>query len=843
MWGNIANKVCLTTIVSIYSRRQLRIVYNQSYAGNQFHLFKDRSILYTMLASCSNNRGGIVALLGPTNTGKTYRAVERMLEWESGMIGLPLRLLAREVYDRITVRVGENRVALVTGEEKRIPLHPNYWVCTVEAMPINLELDFLAVDEIQLATHKDRGHIFTDRLLHARGRQETWFMGSTSMHRIISQLLPTVKFKHYPRYSKLKAKGSATLGELHPRTALITFSAPQVYELAERVRQKKGGAAIVLGSLSPRTRNAQVALYQSGEVDYLVATDAIGMGLNMDIDHIAFAVLRKFDGREIRPLEPAEIAQIAGRAGRHMSDGTFGTIAPLPSLPKSIQHSVERHHFPLEQRVFWRNSSIDTSSLNSLITSLQKKPRRPQLRLVRQAEDSAALQYLAHSETIKKRATSPETVALLWDVCRIPNYRNLIIEHHAAFLEEVYRQLTRSRCLDMDWMEQSITPIANTQGTIDNLLMRIEQIRTWTYISNQLEWTNGNKHWQQHAIEIEERLSDALHHRLVEKFVDKTGGGITKASKRTRIRKQTESIETVQRDSPFAKLMETHLIPWSKPNDLARDTPNWVKESVEASFSSFSTDEKGKIRYGNIVIAQMTKGTDLLHPQIRLLLQEDIKGGVRLQLERRLVAWTRDLVNQLLAVLRSDNLHSLSTAGRGLLYQLEQGLGTVLKKRARDQINILTKEDIQRLQQADIHFGKWTVYVRGLLDAKHLIQRRALCSVFWDTFVPRPQSTKTQRKIKSICPQMYLCMGYPVFGPRAIRADLAEKLEKILHRASMKSPFEVPEEFLDLLNPSWKEIPAVMTAYGFRRIQKGQYLRKRKKQPHKNAPKSKSATN
>ncbi|MEJ7730313.1 MAG: helicase-related protein, partial [Polyangiaceae bacterium] len=381
----------------------------------------------------------ITAVLGPTNTGKTHGAVERMLSHQSGVIGLPLRLLAREVYDRITARIGEARVALVTGEEKRVPRRPDYWVCTVEAMPLAREVDFLAVDEVQLAAHHQRGHVFTERILHARGRAETWFLGSDTMRPLLSELTPTARFVAHPRLSTLRFAGAQKLSRLPPRSAVVAFSTLQVYETAERMRALRGGAAVVLGALSPRTRNAQVAMYQAGEVDHLVATDAIGMGLNLDIGHVAFAGLRKFDGREARELDAAEVAQIAGRAGRYLSDGTFGTLAPL-SLPPPVAMAVEAHRFPAVKRVRWRSVDLDLASPDALLASLAERSPARSLVLSTGADDAVALTLLAGTEEVRARARGAEAVSLLWEVCRIPDYKKLLAESHAALLLEIWRQ-------------------------------------------------------------------------------------------------------------------------------------------------------------------------------------------------------------------------------------------------------------------------------------------------------------------------------------------------------------------------------------------------------------------
>ncbi|MEM9487833.1 MAG: helicase-related protein, partial [Myxococcota bacterium] len=434
-------------------------------------------------APVAETTGAVHAVLAPTNTGKTHRAIERMLEHQTGMIGLPLRLLAREVYDRISAVRGESQVALITGEEKRVPAAPRYWVCTVESMPLSRPVDFVAIDEIQLAAHHQRGHIFTARLLEMRGRRETWFMGAETMRELIATLVPEAAVARHPRLSQLRYAGTSSLRSLPPRSAVVAFSATKVYELAERLRQHRGGVAVVLGALSPRTRNAQVALYQSGEVQYMVATDAIGMGLNMDVDHIAFAALHKFDGQQDRPLEISEMAQIAGRAGRYQSDGTFGTLAPLPDLPWAVVRAIETHRFRPIERLMWRNSQLDMRSIDTLIASLARRPGHSALRLTSASEDFSALIRLAADPDIRQRAQGTAAVSLLWDVCRIPDFRKLLEDSHVNLLRAIYTQLTDpGERIAPDWMNRRVSQLDDVSGDIDTLMQRIAFVRTWTYL-------------------------------------------------------------------------------------------------------------------------------------------------------------------------------------------------------------------------------------------------------------------------------------------------------------------------------------------------------------------------
>lgn len=732
----------------------------------------------------------ITAVLGPTNTGKTHRAIERMLAHDSGMIGLPLRLLAREVYDRVTTRVGEARVALVTGEEKRVPRRPDYWVCTVEAMPIDLEVDFLAIDEIQLAAHDQRGHVFTERLLLSRGRRETWFLGADTMRPLLSDLVPTARFVSHPRLSRLTSAGAGKLSRLPPRSAVVAFSTPQVYEIAERLRAQRGGAAVVLGALSPRTRNAQVAMFQSGEVDYLVATDAIGMGLNLDVRHVAFAALRKFDGRDVRDLDPAELAQIAGRAGRHLADGTFGTVAPL-SLPDGVAAAIEAHRFPAVRRLRWRNSELDRSSIDALLASLRAPPPARSLRLVHDAEDAAALARLAEDPEIRARARGPEAVGLLWEVCRIPDFRKLLFESHVALLAEIYGQLSGpSAALDAGWMAARVAEIDDVGGDIDTLITRIASIRTWTYISNHARWVRDAAAWQDRTRAIEDRLSDALHERLVQRFVERGGGaarGARSSSGPRPARRRPEAEEPVKvaPDHPFARIaaLRAQLAPGPAAPAPEDDRARWVESIVGAPHERFSVDAAGRISAGDEFLGQLARGPALLLPDVRLAALDDLGAGARARVLRRLVAFARDLVEELLAPLRSPEVRALPGAARGIVYQLEQGLGTAAARDAGAQLAELAPEDRALLEARGIEVGERVLYVPQLLRRGALERRLALCAAWFDRgrvpACPAPGAVSVAAA-RGVDPRAYAAIGYPVFGSRAIRADVAERVHRAL---------------------------------------------------------------
>src|SRR5712692_550281 len=471
----------------------------------------------------------LVAVLGPTNTGKTHLAIERMLDHQSGMIGFPLRLLARENYDRVVRVKGARAVALITGEEKIVPPNPAYFVCTVESMPLDRLVDFLAVDEIQLCADPERGHVFTSRLLHARGLHETMLLGADTIRPLLRRLVPEAEYISRPRFSTLSHTGARKVTRLPARSAIVAFAAADVFALAELVRRQRGGTAVVLGALSPRARNAQVGLFQSGEVDYLVATDAIGMGLNMDVDHVAFARLAKFDGRGPRRLTAAEIAQIAGRAGRHMSAGTFGTTAELEPLDPEIVEAVETHRFdPLEQ-IYWRNARLEFASIGALLRSLDRRPPLRGLVQAREADDQLALRALAGMADIAAAARNPARVRLLWEVCQIPDFRKVMSETHARLLAQIFRHLSGpAERLPADWVAKSVARLDRGDGDIDTLMARIAHIRTWTYIAHRPDWLAEAAHWQERARAIEDKLSDSLHHRITQLFVDRRSAFLVK---------------------------------------------------------------------------------------------------------------------------------------------------------------------------------------------------------------------------------------------------------------------------------------------------------------------------
>ncbi len=769
-----------------------------------------------MLRAAAPLASELVALLGPTNTGKTHHCIERMLDHESGMIGLPLRLLAREVYDKVSARIGQQRVALITGEEKRVPPRPDYWICTVEAMPLDVEVDFLAVDEIQMIAHPSRGHVFTHRLLHARGIRETWFLGSHTAWRLIRHLVPTIKVNSKPRLSSLRHRGRLGLGQLPPRSAVVAFTSAQVYEMAERIKHRRGGAAVVLGALSPRTRNAQVAMYQSGEVDYLVATDAIGMGLNMSVSHVAFHSLEKFDGRHCRALSVPELAQIAGRAGRHLNDGSFGTLAPCAPLSDDVARAIENHRFESDRHAVWRNHDLNTDDLDALIDSLHAPPPRPGLRSLAGADDSNALTSLAQRPWLRRAANCRERVDLLWQVCQIPDYRKLLPEAHVELLGSIYAQLTGpGECLGGRWLSERIERLDDDQGDIDTLLGRLAFTRTWTYVSHQTRWLQRAKHWQQRTRDIEDRLSDALHERLMQRFVERRRGHLrtTQPGQRSGARSAGSPIAP---GHAFASLMQLR-------DELDGRTPQQpsIDILVDAAHECFTLDPQGRIAVEGTPVGVLRRGTSVLHPEVSVA--SEFSGGDALRLERRLRAFAKDAVGQLLGNLAEDR--DASAPERGLLYQLRAGLGLCTKVAAETQLKSLSSEARARLTRRGIRTGRRFIYCPDLVQGDAMRMRAALLSVYHSrNFGPLAEGPRSSSQPPRLSDADLSGLGYVRVGSNVVRCDVLETLLTAKERAID------PTEMAAVIGCTTEELPALLAL-----IPKGTKRRRRRRKRHPNA--------
>ena len=779
--------------------------------------------------------GRITAMLGPTNTGKTYFAIERMLGHASGMIGFPLRLLARENYERVVSLKGKNAVALITGEEKILPPHARYFICTVESMPVDRVVDFLAIDEIQLCGDRERGHVFTDRLLHARGRQETMFLGSDIIRPLIRKLVPKAEIVGRQRMSRLTYTGPRKLTRLPRRTAIVAFSAADVYVLAEIVRRQRGGAAVVLGALSPRARNAQVAMYQEGEVDYLIATDAIGMGLNMDVDHVAFAEDMKFDGRAPRRLTPPEMAQIAGRAGRHMNDGAFGVTGDCPPLDEEMVEALESHRFDPLRHVFWRNHRLSFRSLGDLQRALGLHSDQPHMIRKRDGEDHRTLESLARMEAVVDRATGPDRVRLLWDICQIPDFRKTMSESHANLLAKIYFDLTDGpHCLETDWVANQVSRFDRTDGDIDTLVNRIAHIRTWTYITHRADWVSDPVHWQAQTRAVEDRLSDALHDKLTQRFVDKRaalflrklkdGGNLAAAVK-------TDSTVVVEGhavghmeglkfvpdvvDSTNAKpvLAAARKV---LPEELARRTG----QIEAAENAAFSIGPKGTLIWLGAEIASLEAGADILSPQIRVVNEELVDGEMRKRIETRLRTWLTGEMEERLGPLLAIRTAELEGAARGIGFQVLEGIGGV----SADQIGGLRRDldDEQRksLARLGIRFGTETVFLPVLLKPKVVEFRAMLWSVFSGQFPeegPPPAGRVMITRAEDASDAFYLAIGYKRVGGHAVRADMLERVAQMVRQAAREGAFAISADMLSLAGVGHEAMAEILKDLGYRR--------------------------
>lgn len=738
------------------------------------------------------------ALLGPTNTGKTHRAIEAMLRHRSGMFGLPLRLLAREVYERVIRATAPDQVALITGEEKIVPPSPRYWICTVEAMPVDQRVAFVGIDEVQLAEDRQRGHVFTDRILHCRGLEETVFMGSDRMLWLLRKLVPEVEVERAPRLSVLSLAGPHTLQGLPERSAVVTFSAAKVYELAERLKGAHGGAAVVLGALSPRTRNAQVELYQSGKVKHLVATDAIGMGLNLDLKHVALASLTKFDGRGNRPLTSAEIGQIAGRAGRYRTDGTFGALRPL-ELPEEVVEAVTTHQFAPIRRVFWRNTDLDFSSIDALSASLEREPPLPSLIPVQHLDDQHALVVLGRDEALRSAARDPASVRRLWDVCQVPDFRKTLTDAHLRLLRDLAQHLLIRGQLPESWIEDRIGRLDRTDGDIETLMSRLAWIRTWTYITYRADWVDDRKGWQERTRAIEDRLSDALHLALTERFVDRfqhlrgAGLGTVAIEPGGRVTLGGGEVGQLQGLDFVTELR----IPGGVRQAVEQALAERVTQLDEQDDSQFDLDPSHQICWQGGVLADLQQGPALLEPKVRLRRLEFLAGPVKDRVRARLERWVESTIDGLVGPMRRP---TSSAPLRGLLYDLELGMGSIDRERVDAQLSQLDDEDRRQLAKRGVRVGVHVLYLPSSLKPRATAVRARLWSVHAGISPSLPAPPASSTAVRATSPDAFwAAIGYPVVGGIAVRADTLEAAGAELRRIARGGPFELPEAVVSRL--------------------------------------------
>ncbi len=814
---------------------------------------------------------GVTAVLGPTNTGKTHLAIERMLAHEVGIIGLPLRLLAREVYDKVAAKVGAEQVALITGEEKIKPAAARFYVCTVEAMPLELEADFVAIDEIQLAGDGERGHVFTDRLFHARGLNETLVLGAATMRDAIRELLPAANIISRPRLSTLNYAGDKKITRLPRRSAIVAFSANDVYAIAELVRRQRGGAAVVLGALSPRTRNAQVALYQNGDVDFLVATDAIGMGLNLDLDHVAFAGLRKFDGHSHRNLTPGELGQIAGRAGRYMNDGTFGVTGQMePFSPETIDR-LENHSFDPVGLLQWRNRKLDVASIESLKESLRVAPDHPRLMRSRMVDDVIALENVSQDTPIRDLASSRATVALLWDMCQIPDYRKISPASHAEIVSTLFRFVAEDGKIPAEWFARQVALADRSDGDIDTLSSRLAQIRTWTFVSHRAEWLDDPEGWQARTRAIEDSLSDALHERLTMRFVDRRTSVLMR-----RLRDREELVADI--DAEGRIVVEDHYVgrldgfrftPDSHGDGihsraarhaatrvLARELTARTDALASAADNDISLGPDARIRWAGSEVGRLERGDNPLSPRIVVIADEQLPLPDRERVQRRLEDWLSALLRQRLGTLLGlKEASDLTGLARGLAFRLVESLGALRRDGVAAELSSLDQTERAKLRKYGVRFGAFNIYVPALLKpaaAELLLSLWALHSTEMRSadvgaLPERPQQGLTSVPADNQLPEAYWhAAGFQRFGTRAVRIDMLERLaDMIRERIAWRVPkepagiadeakgippapeappsgatgdggFRVSPELMSVVGCSGDEFASILRAFGFR---------------------------
>ena len=761
----------------------------------------------------------IVALLGPTNTGKTYLAIKKMLEFESGIFGLPLRLLAREVYDNCVKEIGKDKVALITGEEKIVPGSAQFFICTVESMPKDKIVDFVAVDEIQMCADKERGHIFTDRLLYSRGEKLTIFLGSQVMKNIIREFINDVEFEKKERLSKLTYSGYKKISRLDRKTAIIAFSIEEVYALAELIRRQKGGAAVIMGSLSPKTRNSQVELYQSGDVDYLVATDAIGMGLNMDINEIYFSNLKKFDGKKTRRLNIIEISQIAGRAGRFKNDGSFGTTGDCENLNSDEIENIEKHNLPDIKMLYWRNSSLNFKSPESLLSSLEEKPLDKNLIRTSESVDESTLRSL-----LKKRANNilySKNLELLWECCQIPDFEKKGYGQHINIIDSVFKFLSiRKKKIPNSYMKEQLKGLDKNHGNIDVLANRISNVRTWSYVANKKNWVENSDYWIQLTKNIEDNLSDRLHEELTKSFIDK------KISILARGLKQDMILETdVSEDNKLlinkqyvGKLKGLKFIIDFESKNLDVDLKSIRKaarKGVEEELikrtgriikdNNLSIDQENKIIWLDSPIAKIKKGEDYLNPEIAIIADEALPLDIRKELENFIKNWLsahisetlKDLIN--LTKIKIENQYL-----RALSFQLYENNGVLKRKKIDEIIKLVPKEERKKLWNMGIKIGRYHVFLPKMLKPKAVTLRTMLWKIY-NNFTSNSIIPKFGLNFvvnENFNEKFLLLCGFEKFRDFFVRIDILEKLFIDIIEKSVDRKIKISSNMMNLLGCS-----------------------------------------
>ena len=788
----------------------------------------------------------ITAVLGPTNTGKTHLAIDTMLSFDSGMIGFPLRLLAREVYDKVIKKIGQEKVALITGEEKIIPPNAKYFLCTVESMPIDKSLDFVGVDEIQMCADHERGHIFTDRLINMRGGKLTMLMGSNTIKNIISKLDDDIEFINRNRLSKLSYSGHKKISRINRKTAIIAFSSEEVYAIAELIRRQKGGAAIVMGSLSPKTRNAQVELYQSGDVDFLVATDAIGMGINMDLDCVYFSNLKKFDGKKLRKLNLSEIGQIAGRAGRYLNDGSFGITGNCKEISAEEVNLLENHKFEEIKTLFWRNSNLNFNNPHSLIKSLEEKPQREWLRKIHECGDEKALKYFLRDKNLENINFNSKTLGLLWECCQIPDFVKKTYGNHYEVIENVFKFLNSDNGKITDeYMRLQLMKLDKLEGNVDSLSNRIANVRTWSYVSNKNNWIENQNYWIEKTKLLEDRLSDRLHEELTKTFIDKRASILARGLKQD-MEFKTEILKNndVKIDDQFiGKInglkLELDLKQGALETDIkslkkaARQTigpelENRIQNIIDTGLIELNNDFK--IYWSKFAIAKLVPGNDYLSPYFELIVDDIIEQDQRQKLSTFINKWLRNKIDTVLqSLIDLKNLKDKHSSIKALAYQLYENNGVLKRENVSEYLKDLGQSERKILRDLGVKFGRYHIFLYKLIKPEPVTLRTLLWKNYHQKYFKLNPPTFGLNFIEDKDNRnkyfMLLC-GFEKFDNYFIRIDILERLFMQIINSGLEENKEIKlvPEMLNLLGCSKDNFKKLIQKMNYKVINKKEDL-------------------
>ena len=788
----------------------------------------------------------ISAVLGPTNTGKTHLAIETMLSFENGMIGFPLRLLAREVYDKIIQRISSDKVALITGEEKIIPPNAKYFLCTVESMPIDKDLEFVGVDEIQMCADHERGHIFTDRLLNSRGSKLTMFMGSNTIKKIISKLNDDVEFINRERLSKLIYAGHKKISRIDRKTAIIAFSAEEVYAIAELIRRQKGGAAIVMGSLSPKTRNAQVELYQSGDVDFLVATDAIGMGINMDLDNVYFSNLKKFDGKKLRKLNLSEIGQIAGRAGRYLNDGSFGITGDCKEINSEEVDLLENHKFEEIRTLFWRNSNLNFNNPNSLIKSLEERPQNEWLRKIYECEDEKALKFFLKDKNFENSNLDNNRLNLLWECCQIPDFVKKTYGNHYEVIENVFKFLSSKKGVITDeYMRIQLMKLDKLDGNVDSLSNRIANVRTWSYVSNKNNWIENQNYWIEKTKLLEDRLSDRLHEELTKTFIDKRASILARGLKqdmefKTEIMKNNDvkiddqfigKINGLKLELDLKKgALETDIKSLKKAarQTIGPELEKRIQNIIETGLVELKDDFK--IYWNNFAIARLTAGNDYLCPNFELIVDDILEQDQRKKISLFIKKWIKNKIDTVLqSLIDLKNLKDKKSSIKALAYQLYENNGVLKRENVFEYLKNLDQNDRKILRELGVKFGRYHIFLYKLIKPEPVIIRSLLWKNYHQKYFKLKPPTfglnfidDKDNRNKNF---MLLC-GFEKFDNFFVRIDILERLfMKIINSGNEQNKeIKLIPEMLNLLGCSKENFKKLIQRMNYKVTEKDEDL-------------------